>query len=375
METFQQFKKYVQSASDRKTREKRIRKFIRDRKLAKGFPIIENELVTFIYLGEVKNKISISGCFNDWHRETDFLQNIEGTNLYYKSMNFATDARIEYAFIKDEELIIDPFNKRQGFGGLGAYSELRMPEYTPPTTIKYSEEIPHGTTEAFRFKSKILCNNRIIHVYLPPGYSPEEEYPAIFAQDGSDYLRFGYFDNVLDNLIEKHKIMKVIGIFIDPDNRLLEYDLNNKYIAFLVNEVVPFVDDTYTTKSTPSSRLVMGASFGGLISCYAALLHPHIFGKVASQSGYLSRNDDWIINEFKANPRKSVNFYLDCGIYEKNVGGIYGDFTIGNRKMRDILKAKGYKFTYKEFSEGHNWGNWRSRISAILMTFFGDSRA
>lgn len=373
MKRFQKFKELVQSASDQKAKETLIERFIREQIAREGFPLIEGQDVTFIYLGEVEDKISLTGDINDWHRNKDPLQRIEGTDFYYKTMEFPLDARIEYAFIKDENLVIDRFNEKTGYGGLGIYSELQMPQYTPTTNLCFDPEISHGEIEAFRFNSKILDNNRLIHVYLPPNYSPSEKYPSIYAQDGSDYLRFGYFDNVLDNLINQNQIAKVIGIFVDPDNRLLEYDLNEDYVDFLVKELVPFIDANYSTKSDASQRLVMGASFGGLISSYAAFKYSEVFGNVASQSGYLSRKEDWIIHEIEKTSKKEIQFYLDCGTFERNVGGMYGDFTEGNRRMQQVLKRKRYDFAHHEFNEGHNWGNWRSRAEIILATFFGSS--
>lgn len=370
MKTFKQFRELVQSARDSETKDKLIKQFIEEQQERGGFPIIENEDVTFIFQGKVRSKITMTGDINDWHRDKDPLQRIEGTDFYYKSMKFPLDARIEYAFIKDENLVIDQFNKKTGYGGLGIYSELQMPQYTPSITINYNPDIPHGKIKVFRFRSEILNNNRMIHIYLPPGFSSKMKYQVIYAQDGSDYLRFGYFDNVLDHLIHKGEIKKVIGIFIDPDNRLLEYDLNKDYVEFLNKELVPFIDANYPTQSTPSNRLVMGASFGGLISSYAAFKYPEIFGNVASQSGYLSRKKDWIIQRIKESSKKKIKFYLDCGTFENDVGGMYGDFTQGNRRMQEVLRMKGYDHVYQEFNEGHNWGNWRSRINTILKTFF-----
>jgi enterochelin esterase-like enzyme len=39
------------------------------------------------------------------------------------------------------------------------------------------------------------------------------------------------------------------------------------------------------------------------------------------------------------------------------------------RQMRDLLRQKGIALEYGEYPEGHNWGNWRSRLPLILTPF------
>lgn len=373
MKAFNEFKIAVNSVSDNKQKSILVRNYVKERIAHGGFPIVENENVIFVYVGDVTNKISIVGDMNNFNPEVDYLQKIEGTNFHYKHMEFPVDARIEYAYMKDKKWTLDPLNKKRAFEGLGTFSELWMPKYRPSNEVNYNSNVPHGKVQAFRFYSKVLDNNRVIHVYLPPGYASSERYPVIYAQDGGDYIRFGFFDNVLDNLIKGKMIRKVIAVFVDPVNRLLEYDLNSDYANFLIRELVPYIDANYSTIQDPLERLVMGASFGGLISVYIAFNHPEVFGNVASQSGYLSRKNDYIIRVLRESSKKKIKFYLDCGTYETNVGGVFGNFIEGNRRMRETLQKKGYEFVYREFNEGHNWGNWRSRIGSILKVFFRHS--
>ena len=373
MKAFNEFKIAVNSISDNKQKSILVRNYVKERIAHGGFPIIENKNVIFVYVGDVTNKISIVGDMNNFNPEVDYLQKIEGTNFHYKRMEFPLDARIEYAYMKDKKWTLDPLNKKWAFEGLGTFSELWMPKYTPSNEVNYNSNVPHGKIQAFRFYSKVLDNNRVIHVYLPPGYDSSERYPVIYAQDGSDYIRFGFFDNVLDNLIKGKMIRKVVTVFVDPVNRLLEYDLNSDYVNFLIRELVPYIDANYSTIQDPSERLVTGASFGGLISVYIAFNHPEVFGNVASQSGYLSRKKNHTIRALRESSKKKIKFYLDCGTYETNVGGVFGNFIEGNRRMRETLQKKGYEFVYREFHEGHNWGNWRSRIGSILKVFFRHS--
>jgi enterochelin esterase family protein len=371
MKTFNELKIEVESTPNRKKKTTLVNDYIKKRAVQGGFPVVEGENATFVYVGKVENKISVAGDINNYDLKADYLEKIEGTNLYYKLMRFPLDSRIEYTYVTDGNFTLDPLNKNQSFGGLGPFSELQMPKYTSSKEINYNPKVTHGKIHAYRFGSEILDNDRMIHIYLPPGYDSSENYPVIYAQDGSDYLRFGSFDNVLDNLIEERLIEKVLAVFVDPTNRISEYDLNDDYVDFLAKELIPHIDANYSTIDDPSKRLVLGASFGGLISIYVAFMHPEIFGNAASQSGYLSRKEDWMISQLEKGSKKKIRFYLDCGTFETNVGLVFGNFIEGNRRMRQTMERRGYNFVYQEFHEGHNWGNWRSRISDILKTFYG----
>ncbi len=35
------------------------------------------------------------------------------------------------------------------------------------------------------------------------------------------------------------------------------------------------------------------------------------------------------------------------------------------RKLRDVLKSKGYPMEYIEVREGHNWSNWKPLIDDV----------
>jgi enterochelin esterase-like enzyme len=79
-----------------------------------------------------------------------------------------------------------------------------------------------------------------------------------------------------------------------------------------------------------------------------------------------------VIREIERAETRKIKFYLDCGTYEANVGGVFGNFTDGNRRLRATLKKKGYQLVYQESNEGHNWENWRARIGKVVKTFFGN---
>lgn len=190
--------------------------------------------------------------------------------------------------------------------------------------------------------------------------------------------------HVLDQLIGDSLIEPLIAVFEAPPNRHLpaspnrmtQYGMNDNFVKFYTDELVPFIDSRYLAKPTSSSRLVVGASFGGLIAAYIAFQRPEIFGMAYSQSGYASFQNDRLINAFRESDRKPIRLYVDIGHFERFVGGMFlpaaeTDFLAGNRRLRDALTAKNYDVVYREYPEGHTWGNWRRHLIDGLIHFFG----
>ncbi len=89
----------------------------------------------------------------------------------------------------------------------------------------------------------------------------------------------------------------------------------------------------------------------------------------------MSFRGDSLINLYRDSEKLDLKLAFDTGTYETHVGGGYlnpseADFTAANRRMEQVLKAKGYEYHYDEYPEGHTWGNWRQHLFDILPWFF-----
>jgi len=367
--SFADFRNQVEATSNATEKMAMVDAYMQDRAKI-GFPVVEGENATFVYREKVSKQISIAGDMNSWDPSKDVMTRLAETDLYYKTMVLPLDARLDYKFVRDGSWILDPLNKLTVLSGYGPNSELRMPNYVPPPEIEYYPSIPHGTIETIKnFHSDFLKNDRNVYVYLPPGYTTSKAYPTFYVHDGREYVDLAYFNNVVDYLLNESAIKKIIVVFVPPVNRVAEYDLNDKYMKFIADELVPYIDSHYSTLRGPSSRGIMGASYGGLISTYIAYNRSDVFGMCAGQSSYFSAHNDLMINVIRDGPKKDIRFYVDCGTFETIVSGISG-FVDASRRMRDAMLAKGYDLMYQEFHEGHSWGNWRARIEDILKFFF-----
>ena len=52
----------------------------------------------------------------------------------------------------------------------------------------------------------------------------------------------------------------------------------DQYLQFLVKTLKPYIDKNYRTKKDKENTYIAGSSMGGLISMYAVLKYPYVFG-------------------------------------------------------------------------------------------------
>ena len=149
-----------------------------------------------------------------------------------------------------------------------------------------------------------LNRTRRVWVYLPASYNNStKKYPVLYMHDGQNVFddatsfsgEWGV-DEAIDTLGLKTKECIVVGIDNGSDKRLNEYcpyDFNlseiaannktnvgegGKYVDFLVKTLKPLIDKKYRTFKDKNNTFTAGSSMGGLISMYAALKYPKVFG-------------------------------------------------------------------------------------------------
>ncbi|GEO08828.1 alpha/beta hydrolase-fold protein [Segetibacter aerophilus] len=142
-----------------------------------------------------------------------------------------------------------------------------------------------------------LDRKRRIWVYLPKSYATgTKKYPVIYMHDGQNLFNeqtapFGEWgiDEALDTLTRRTgKEAIIIGVDNGGDKRMTEYnpyDFKNygkgegsKYVDFLALTLKPFIDKKFRTLKDSTHTFVAGSSMGGLISLYAVIKYPEVFG-------------------------------------------------------------------------------------------------
>ena len=156
------------------------------------------------------------------------------------------------------------------------------------------------------------------------------------------------------------------------------------YLRFLIEELKPAIDARYATRSGREDTCVMGSSMGGLISLYALLSHPEVFGAAAALSthwiGTYERNPElpaaalaWLRGHLPADPGR-VRLYMDRGTTE--LDALYDR----SQPLVDALLAeRGFGepgWVSKVYPDkGHNEVAWSERLPIPLRFLMAASRS
>ena len=218
-----------------------------------------------------------------------------------------------------------------------------------------------------------LGRTRKIWIYLPPGYAKNNKrYPVMYMQDGQNIFdeqtaSFGEWgvDESVDSLIQKGKPGCIIVGIESSINRLTEYNPyqfkdfgkgeGNQYVEFLVKNLKPFVDKHYRTLTTSENTIIAGSSMGGLISYYAMLKYPEVFGKggIFSPAFYTANKIKELTISTGKNLKGTLFFYI---------GGKEGDKYVDEMELiTDILgkNSSALIYTLTDAESLHNEKAWR----------------
>jgi gluconolactonase len=181
----------------------------------------------------------------------------------------------------------------------------REESYPVPPEAVIKAGVPQGKIEGpFSFRSEIYPGTeRQYWVYVPAQYSPDKPACVTIVQDGLNRARGWRLPQILDNLIHDGSVPVQLGIFVNhgivPEptdnaqprfNRSFEYDsLGDRYARFLIEELLPEVQKSWTVSDEPNDRCLAGASSGGICAFNAAWERPDAFRRVSEHDWYVCR--------------------------------------------------------------------------------------
>ncbi len=233
-----------------------------------------------------------------------------------------------------------------------------------------------------------LDRYRRIWIYLPEGYEAKKNkkrYPVIYMHDGQnvfDEYTSGYgewgVDECLDTLISNGKRAAIVVGIDCGVKRFNEYNPysfekfgegeGDKYVAFLVKTLKPYIDKHYRTQKEKENTFIAGSSMGGLISYYALLAYPKIFGNAGVFSPAY-----WTAPAIKAftdsaAPAVDGKIFFYMGDLE---GGTYV------RDMKEVADSIGKKssaiiYTVIDPAGRHNEQAWRKWFAEFYCWVMGD---
>lgn len=360
----------------------------------------ENSMVTILFRGQYDTEnIVVQGTGVGFDYLENRMERLLDTDVWYKTYLFPNDIEFVYrlsvndaldddAEKRQKNLIIDPLNHQKfimkddpeapsGYDLITSY--VKMPNVKPKRWIKHKKSAQKGILDKYLFNSQILGNERRLWVYTPHGYDiSNEEYRLVILNDGNYYVNWLYAQNVCDNLLGQEEIYPIVVVFISSTgSRMKELTLNNDYVRFLTDEIIPFVRSKYNVTNKPQNTLVGGFSLGGLTAAYCGIQRPDIFGNVLSQSGSLfwkhEDKSEWLVYQYDNNDKLALRFFITYGTLENSPKA--GPTLIqSNKKLIQVLQDKGYEVKCLEFKSGHDYLNWGETFAEGLLSLFGTNK-
>jgi len=214
-------------------------------------------------------------------------------------------------------------------------------------------------------------------LYVPAQYDAAKPAPFMIFLDGSGFLSNNErVPVVLDNLIAKHDLPPLIGIFVDPGvlpavsaeaqnrfERVFEYDsLSDRYSRFLLEELIPAIAKKFNLSKDPNDHAISGVSTGAVGAFMGAWNRPDQFHRVLSFIGtYVAmKGADALPALIRKTEAKPIRIFLQDGKNDHIVpaepfGTFYaGSWPINNQVMFEALGYAGYDAKLVIGEEGHN---------------------
>lgn len=281
----------------------------------------------------------------------------------------------------------------------------------------HQPKVSSGTLMDYaNFQSKFI-GARMVRVWLPDGFDRSKKYQVLYANDGQMLWdekstwngQEWKLDETIGRLLKERKIKPTIVVAIDnagakrhseyfpqrPFENLTKpvqdslYCLqraegqplfngkiySDAYLKFLVQELKPFIDAHYPTLTDARHTYIMGSSMGGLISMYAAVEYPQIFGGAICMSthwpGTFSAANNPIPRQFAQylnehlTHKSRTKFYFDFGT--ETLDALYEPF---QKDIDAVMKAKKYSSrrwrTMKFAGADHSEKAWSARLGIPL---------
>lgn len=245
------------------------------------------------------------------------------------------------------------------------------PVWQPAPDGIASDDVPHGKVikmpawESTIFKDTL----RDWWVYVPDQYLAEQPAALMVFQDGK-----GFADAkgrwrvpvVFDNLIASGEMPTTIAVLINPgnhkdhervknksSNRSLEYDsLGDRYARFLLDEIVPQVEQQYNISKDPAMRAIGGSSSGGICAFTVAWERPDQFSKVYSSVGSFTnlRGGNVYPALVRKTEPKPIRVYM--ADTSGDIDNAFGSWPWANRRMASSLQYMGYDVRF-DWAEGY----------------------
>jgi enterochelin esterase-like enzyme len=306
-----------------------------------------------------------------------------------------------YSLVVDGVTVCDPASET--FYGMGRQaSGIEVP--SKGEDFYNVKDVPHGEIRERPYFSKTTDSWRRIFVYTPPDYDSNRDarYPVLYLQHGGGedergWVVQGRVNLIMDNMIAEKTARPMIIVMEkgyarktgEPEVPLrppsgtnsMPRDFSRMFNALeevFINDLIPFIDATYRTRTNREDRALAGLSMGGMQTFNIGLKH---LDKFACLGGFSGAGGGFGGGTF--DPKTSHNGVMaDADAFNKQVKVLF--MSIGTaeptrmydsvKNYHDALEKAGIKTVYYESpGTSHEWLTWRRSLREFAPLLFTGS--
>ena len=263
----------------------------------------------------------------------------------------------------------------------------RFPVVAAVTLFLFLSVSARSRIDTVKFQSKLVNTTLPYNVILPPDYDTAKStrYPVLYLLHG---LMGHYTDWVARTNIADYAAQYRL-IVVTPEGNDSWYIEN--YETYILQELIPDVQQRYRTIEARYGRAIAGLSMGGYGAIKFGLKSPQTFAFAASMSGAFGMTrftDEQVPVSWreslklfgpvgsetrKANdlfelignvPASSIAslpyFYFDCGTEDSPLIFPY------NRQLAHMMVDRKIPHEYRELPGDHSWSYWDRQVQEIL---------
>lgn len=255
--------------------------------------------------------------------------------------------------------------------------------------------------EGLSIESEILGQAVKYSIILPEEYhATKKSYPVVYllhglGDDESSWLEYGRVNQYTDGAVKQGEIQPMI--YVMPQG-FRNYYVNDYAGTFLyedmfIDELVPFIDNTYRTIPDRDHRATMGYSMGGYGALILPLKHPEVFTisvplsiSVRTDQQYMTEDasgwdDQWgrlfggvgetgekrITDYYKQHSPfhifKAPNLtkFSDLKLYIDNGDDEY-TLCRSNEELHRLLRDRNFPHEFRVRDGGHEFSYWREAL-------------
>lgn len=246
----------------------------------------------------------------------------------------------------------------------------------PPDPRQVAPGLMRGRTFDREMKSAALGETRKLRIYLPPGWSRDKVWPALFLTDNAA----GSYAGLVEAMIEDGAIVPIVVVSAEagrravvgagvetggPDLRSAEYirhdaegDRFDRHMAFFTGELTAYAVAEFGVSTRREDRAVAGYSSGGVFALWAGLLHPEVYATAVPMSPGIAP-----IAAGDLSDGVRARFRFAGGAYEPA-------FLETAQAAEAVLKAGGYDASGRYLAAGHDPDQWRIVLHEALIEAF-----